>query len=399
MLSGKEFGNLKTSVKILCYTIIVTLLFFGKETPAVTALGEVLPEITAEACILMEGTTGKILFEKNKNKVLPPASITKIMTLLLAYEALEQQRISSEDMISVSEHAAGMGGSQVFLEAGECQTVETMIKCICISSANDACVALAEHIAGTEEAFVALMNKKAAELGMRDTHFINCCGLDADGHVSSAYDIALMSRELMMHFSQVRQYTTRWMDTMIHSTKKGNSEFGLTNTNKLIKQYPGITGLKTGSTANAKYCLSATAERNDLTMIAVVMAAPDTKTRFKEATVLLNYGFANTTKYIDRHEDFPDICLPVRGGKKDCVPIAPEDIFQYILWNHSGETVEEKLSYYEHVNAPIEQGEELGLISYYLNGKEIGHIALIAGEKIEKATYWDYLRKAWKLLT
>lgn len=217
--------------------------------------------------------------KKTVTRQCPPASVTKVMTLLLIYEAEAAGQFGWEETVQVSEHAASMGGSQVFLEPGETQTAAELTKCIAIASANDAAVAMAEFVAGSEEAFVERMNRKAEELGMQETHFVNACGLDVDGHETSAYDIALMSRELMTKFPEIQKYTTTWQDTIIHKTRKGESEFGLTNTNKLIKWYEGATGLKTGSTGKALYCLSGTAERNGLHLIGVVMAAPDFKLR------------------------------------------------------------------------------------------------------------------------
>ena len=230
-----------------------------------------MSSITAPGAVLMEASTGTILFEKDSHTKRHPASITKIMTLILIFDALENGSIHLTDTVSVSEHAASMGGSQVFLEPGETQDVETMIKCISIASANDACVAMAEFISGSEEAFVTEMNARAKALGMNDTTFINCCGLDADGHMTSAYDVALMSRELTVRYPKIHDYCTIWMDTMTHVTARGSSEFGLTNTNKLIRQYEYATGLKTGSTGLAKFCVSATAEKDDMELIAVIM--------------------------------------------------------------------------------------------------------------------------------
>ena len=260
-------------------------------------------DITAQSAVLIENSSGRILYEKEKDKELIPASITKIMTLLLIFDALEKGQIHLEDSVSVSEYAASMGGSQVFLEPGETQTVDTMIKCISVASANDAAVAMAEYVAGSEQAFVDQMNQKAKELGMTHTHFMNCNGLDdsiESGHYSSAYDVALMSRALITCYPQISHYSTIWMDEITHSTQKGDTRFGLTNTNKLIRTYQGITGLKTGSTSKAKYCLSATASRAAVSLTAVVMAAPDPKIRFSQAASLLDYGFANCTGFEDR---------------------------------------------------------------------------------------------------
>ncbi len=352
------------------------------------------PQLLSESFVLMEASTGTVLHEKDMHKVLPPASITKIMTLLLIYEALEEGTITKETIVTTTDHAASMGGSQVYLEPGEQQTVETLIKCICISSANDACVAMAEHLSGTEEAFVEEMNQKAKELGMNDTNFVNCCGLDAEGHVSSAYDIALMSKALMTRFPDITTYTTTRIDSMTHTTKKGTSEFGLTNTNKLLTSYEGITGLKTGSTSKARYCLSATATRNNIDMIAVVLSAPDTKTRFKEAATLLNYGFSQCKIFTDEHADFEPVKIMVEKSMEQELILVPKEEFRYIsVKKEDFSQITEELHVYEKISAPIAMGEELGTIIYMLNGKEIGRIALVAEKDISEATYFDYLKK------
>ncbi|MBQ8634245.1 MAG: D-alanyl-D-alanine carboxypeptidase, partial [Lachnospiraceae bacterium] len=334
------------------------------------------PQLQSESYVLMEASTETVLHEKDMHKVLPPASITKIMTLLLIYEALEDGTITKDTVVTTTDHAASMGGSQVYLEAGEQQSVETLIKCISIASANDACVAMAEHLSGTEEAFVSEMNKKAKELGMNNTNFVNCCGLDVDGHVSTAYDIALMSKELMSKYPDVMQYTTTRIDSFTHETNKGSSEFGLTNTNKLLNSYDGITGLKTGSTGKARYCLSATATRNDINMIAVVLSAPDTKTRFREAATLLNYGFSQCKIYVDDHSDLEEIKVPVEKSMEEELVLIPKENFRYITVNKAEiENIAEESIVFDSVTAPVEQGEELGAIIYSINGKEIGRIA------------------------
>ena len=285
--------------------------------------------VSAPSVVLMEASTGQVIYEKDSHTSLHPASITKIMTMILIFDALEKGTITLEDTVTVSDYAASMGGSQVFLESGETQTVDTMLKCISIASANDACVAMAEYICGSEQEFVNQMNQRAKELGMKDTSFVNCCGLDTDGHMTTAYDVALMSRELITKYPQIHNYCTVWMDTITHVTAKGSSEFGLTNTNKLIKQYEYATGLKTGSTSLAKYCLSATAKRDDMELIAVVMAAPDYKVRFQDAVTLLNYGFSKCRIYHDENQDaLPE--LMVKGGVKDSVPITYESGFSYL---------------------------------------------------------------------
>lgn len=351
-------------------------------------------DITAQAAVLMEGSTGKVIYSKNANQELRPASITKIMTLLLIFEAIESGQITLTDSVPVSEHAASMGGSQVYLEPFETQDVNTMIKCISIASANDASVAMAELIAGSEEAFVKKMNERAKELGMMNTNFVNCYGLDTDNHYTSAMDVALMSKELIMNHPQISNYSTVWMDTFIHTTKKGQSEFGLTNTNKLIKSYQGITGLKTGSTGLAKYCLSATARRDNMDLIAVVMAAPDTKTRFAEATKLLNYGFANCSIYKDTGEGlvFPNVF--VKKGDIDEVPTKVNGSFSYLCTNGMNpEDITKDIKVMPECVAPIKENDVVGQITYYYNGNEIGTLPLVASSPVGKAGYVDYFMK------
>lgn len=381
------------AVLLLCLMMLPESLLCFADTESSSK-----PQLLSEAYVLMEASTGTVLHEKNMNTVLPPASITKIMTLILIYEGLEDGTITKDTIVTASDHAASMGGSQVYLEAGEQQTVETLIKCICISSANDACVAMAEHLAGTEEAFVDEMNKKAKELGMENTHFVNCCGLDVDGHVSTAYDIALMSRELMSRFPDIMTYTTTRIDSMTHTTKNGTSEFGLTNTNKLLTSYEGITGLKTGSTSKARYCLSATATRNDIDMIAVVLAAPDTKTRFKEAATLLNYGFSQCKIYTDDHADLEPVVVPVERSMEEEVTLAPKEPFKYISVNKEDlSQIAKNIYVYESITAPVVKGDELGAIIYTLDGKEIGRVPLVAEQDVAEATYLDYLKRILSL--
>lgn len=367
------------------------------EVIPVTAMVDTRMELASPSAVLMEGSTGTVLFEKNKDEKLKPASITKIMTLLLIFEAIDSGQIKLTDDVSVSEHAASMGGSQVFLEPYEVQKVETMIKCISIASANDASVAMAEHIAGSEEEFVARMNARAKELGMNNTNFVNCSGLDADNHYSTAYDIALMSRELITKFPQISNYATIWMDTFVHTTRKGRTEFGLTNTNKLIKSYKGITGLKTGSTSIAKYCLSATARRNNMDLIAVIMAAPDTKTRFMEASKLLNYGFANYTIFIDDNKDITLEPVKVVKGVSDFVEGKVGKDFSYLCDKvKSPDKISKEIILYDKVEAPVRTGDKIGDIIYYYNNEKIGSIDILAQSDIDKAGYKDCLVKALK---
>jgi D-alanyl-D-alanine carboxypeptidase (penicillin-binding protein 5/6) len=351
--------------------------------------------LSSPSAVLIEGSTGTVIFDKNKDERLKPASVTKIMTLLLIFEALRDGQIKMMDEVSVSEHAASMGGSQVFLEPYETQNVDTMIKCISIASANDASVAMAEYIAGSEEEFVARMNERAKELGMNNTNFVNCCGLDVDNHYTTAYDIALMSRELITNFPEVSNYSTVWMDTFVHTTKKGRTEFGLTNTNKLIKSYNGITGLKTGSTSLAKYCLSATARRNNMDMIAVIMAAPDTKTRFAEAAKLLNYGFANYSIYADSNTDVNFDPVRVIKGVSDAVRSKPGGEFSYLCTKGTNPAdIKKEIIMYEEVKAPVAENDKLGEIIYSLDGAKLGSIDILASEAIDKAKYKDCFIKA-----
>lgn len=353
-------------------------------------------KLESASAVLMEGSTGQIIYEKNKDEQLHPASITKIMTLLLIYEALDEGRFTLDDEVTVSEHAASLGGSQVFLEPNEVQTVETMIKCIAVVSANDASVAMAEYVAGTEEEFIARMNTRAKELGMNNTNFVNSYGLDDDNHYSTAYDVALMSRELISRFPEISNYSTIWMDTIIHKTKKGESEFGLSNTNRLVRFYKGITGLKTGSTGLAKYCLSATARRDGMDLIAVVMASPTTKERFNEATKLLDYGFANCTLYVDNNDNLEVKPITVSRGVKDELNYKVNNKFSYLCDRDTNpEDITRKIYLEEKVEAPIKENDKVGELEYLINNKSIGKVDIVAGETIEKSTLKDCLNKAF----
>lgn len=407
---GKKGNNKKWLAVLISFIIIVsfTKTASAKESvrntqenhltgihyePNVNSAGTEM-DITSVAAILMEGSTGQIIYEKNATQELRPASITKIMTLLLIFDALECGQIKLTDMVSVSEHAASMGGSQVFLEPFETQDVNTMIKCISIASANDASVAMAEHIAGSEEAFVAKMNQKAKELGMENTNFVNCYGLDTDNHYSCAKDVALMSRALIMNYPQISNYSTVWMDTFVHTTKKGQTEFGLTNTNKLIKSYQGITGLKTGSTGLAKYCLSATARRNDMDLIAVVMAAPDTKRRFAEAAKLLNYGFANCSIFCDKGEDIVIPEATIKKGVVDKIQGKMEHPFHYLCMKDvKSADITKKVVLKEDLKAPLRVGDGIGEVIYYYNGNEIGKVKIVPMKEVKKANYGDYFKQ------
>ena len=353
--------------------------------------------LNSPSAVLIEGSTGTVIYEKNKDERLKPASVTKVMTLLLIFEALDSGQIKLMDEVSVSEHAASMGGSQVFLEPYETQNVDTMIRCISIASANDASVAMAEYIAGSEEEFVARMNERAKELGMNNTNFVNCCGLDVDNHYTTAYDISLMSRELITRFPEISNYATVWMDTFVHTTRKGRTEFGLTNTNKLIKSYNGITGLKTGSTSLAKYCLSATARRNNMDLIAVIMAAPDTKTRFQEAAKLLNYGFANYSVFVDQHQELTLEPVRVVKGVTDAVPGRPGGEFSYLCAKGKNPAdIKKEVILFEEIQAPVATNDKIGEIVYSYGDEKIGSIDILAAETIKKAGFKDCFIKALK---
>ena len=361
----------------------------GTEQTSYTAV-----EVTAPSAILMEMTTGTVLYEKDADTARPPASVTKVMTMLLIFDALAEGKIQLEDKVTTSEYASSMGGSQVFLETGEKQTVETLLKCISIASANDACVAMAEYISGNEEEFVRQMNLRAEGLGMKHTHFVNCNGLDAEGHETSARDIALMSRELLLKYPEIHNYCTIWMENITHTTSKGSSEFGLTNTNKLIRQYEYATGLKTGSTGKAKFCVSATAEKNGVSLIAVIMGAEDSKARFKDAVTLLNYGFGKCQMYTD--EKMPSLDpISVTGSIQESISLEYEKKFTYLDTTGANlNAVTSRLQIPDKVNAPVKKGDTVGQRIYYLDEKEIGSVNLLAEETVKKAGFFDYLRKA-----
>ena len=346
--------------------------------------------IEAPSAVLLESSTGKVIFEQNARERRSPASITKIMTLLLTFEALDQGKIKLEDPVTVSAYASSMGGSQVFLAENEVQTLETMIKCIAVASGNDASVAVAEYIAGSEEAFVDQMNQKAAELGMVE----DCCGLtDSDGHYTTAMDVAIMSRELTVKYPKVFEYTGIWMEDITHETRQGSSTFTLNSTNKLLKQYQWATGLKTGSTSKAKFCLSATATKDGIDLIAVVMGAPDYKARFKDAQTLLSYGFNVSDLYLDENTDALED-LRIEGGVEDTVPVRYQSEFRYLdTEGNSLDGVKKTIELPEEAQAPVAKGAEAGRAVYLLNGVEIGSVPILYENDVAKAVYKDYLFK------
>ena len=330
--------------------------------------------ITAKSAVLMEASTGTVIFGQQADERLSPASITKIMTLILIFDAINAGRISLQDEVRTSAYAKSMGGSQVFLEEGEIQTVETMIKCIVVASGNDASVAMAEHICGSEAEFVNQMNQRAKALGMENTNFEDCCGLtDSDNHYTTARDVAIMSRELITKYPQIKKYSSIWMENIVHNTAQGSKEFGLANTNKLLKQYEWCTGLKTGSTSKAKYCLSATADKNGIELVAVIMAALDYKVRFAEAMTLLNYGYGVCRLYKDDNSDILQD-VRIKGGVKEFASVKYEKEFSYLDLEGndlSGITKEIDMPR-DGVTAPISEGDVVGCAKYYLDGKVIG---------------------------
>ena len=337
--------------------------------------------LTSHAALLMEKTTGQILYAQNEHDTLPPASVTKIMTVLLTMEAIDSGRIALDDMVTVSAYAAGMGGSQVFLSEGEQMSVDDLLKAVCVSSGNDAAVALAEHVAGVTELFVEQMNNRARELGMKDTHFVNCTGLTAEGHVTSAHDIALMSRELLLHHPEVRSYTTIWMDTLRNGT------FGLSNTNKLIRFYDGATGLKTGFTQEAGYCISATAERDGMELIAVIMKGNTSDSRNADAKTLLNYGFS-TYALVDVQPEEPLPALPVTLGAADTVALTlPEEGRTVLLEKSRSGGLTQTVELPEAVPAPLQAGDTVGTLTVSREGETLLTVPIVAAETVEALTW------------
>ena len=342
--------------------------------------------VEAQAALLMEKTTGQVLYAKNEHEQLEPASVTKVMTLLLAMEALDEGRIRYDDTVTVSAYAASMGGSQVFLSEGEQITVEDLFKAICVASGNDASVAMAEHIAGVTELFVEQMNARAKQLGMNDTHFVNCTGLPAEGHVTSAWDIALMSRELILHHPDIRRFTTIWMDTL-----RGGS-FQLSNTNKLIRFYDGATGLKTGSTDAAGFCISATAERDGMELIAVIMKEQTADKRNTDAKTLLNYGFS-TYALAEIAPQEPLAPVPVRLGAEDAVqPVLPSGSTLLVEKTKAGQLTQ-SVELPAEVEAPVAAGQALGTLTVRAGDEVLLELPLQAEQAVEKLSWGGMLTR------
>ena len=335
------------------------------------------PTVDAGAAVLMEKETGTVLCQQNAHDKLEPASVTKVMTLLLVMEAIDSGSLSTDDVVTVSAHAASMGGSQVYLKEGEQMTVHDLLKAVTVASGNDASVALAEHLAGSEEAFVERMNRRAAELGMADTCFVNCTGLPAAGHLTSAYDIALMSRELIRNHPSIREYTTIWMDTL------RDGQFQLANTNKLIRFYEGATGLKTGSTDSAGFCLSATAERDGMELIAVVLKCASSDARSAAASSLLNYGFANYTLM----DVYPSQALPpveVLLGESETVQPILSTSSRVLVEKSMVNQVTTQLSLCQDVEAPVEKGQKLGEMTVWVGEEQLQSIPIVADSAVER---------------
>lgn len=362
----------------LCMLTAAAIVVSAEETAAV--------DVTAPSAVLMEVGTGQILFEKNSHEKRPPASVTKIMTMLLVMEAIDSGSVKLDDMVRCSEYAASMGGSQVYLEPNEEMTVHDMLKAVAVASGNDAAVALAEHIAGSAEGFVNMMNERAAALGMNDTQFVNCNGLDAPEHLTSAYDIALMSRELLQH-PKILEFTGIWMDSL------RDGAFGLVNTNKLIRFYEGANGLKTGSTGAAKFCLSASAVRDGMNLIAVIMGADTSKNRFGDASRLLDYGFANYAvagSLLTTEEMTP---LAVTKGKAEAVEIGIEDSFKLLVGKQKLSSIEKRITRPERIEAPVAVGDVIGSVEFLIDGESVGSTDLIAKTAALRVTPLTMLKK------
>ena len=370
-------------MKRWCALFLTLTLFFALTVPC----DAVEIPLTSHSALLMEKTTGEVLFAQNEHEALAPASVTKIMTMLLVMEAIDEGAIALDDVVTVSAHAASMGGSQVFLSEGEQISVDDLLKSLCVSSGNDASVALAEHVCGVTELFIDKMNQRAQELGMQNTHFVNCTGLTAEGHLTSAYDIALMSRELLLHHPEIRNYTTIWMDTIRNGT------FGLSNTNKLIRFYEGATGLKTGYTDRAGYCISATAEKEGMELIAVIMKGETSDKRNADAKALLNYGFSTySLADVTPAEPLPTVAVTL--GAQDCVAVTlPEGESTVLLEKAKVANLTRTVDLPETVDAPVAAGDRLGTLSICSGEETVKTIPLVAAASVEKLTWGQMLKQ------
>lgn len=361
----------------LALSLAMTLLLFSP-LPAAAAQEDNMPlPLSSASALLMEKETGAVLLQQNAHQKLEPASVTKVMTLLLVMEAVDSGRLSLDESVPVSAHAAGMGGSQVYLKEGERLSVSDLIKCVAVVSGNDCAVALAERLSGSESAFVDQMNQKAQALGMEDTHFVNCTGLPAPGHLTSAYDIALMSRQLLLHHPDIRQYTTIWTDSI------RNGAFGLTNTNRLIRFYDGATGLKTGFTASAQYCMSAAAQRNGMELIAVVMKAPTTAQRFQDASCLLDYGFANYALLTPQPEG-PLAPIDVLLGQSKTVQPQLQRECRLLVEKAQADQITTRVDLARDVQAPVDPGQTLGEFQVYVGEQLRDTVPIVAAQGVER---------------
>lgn len=381
----------RTSAVVVILAMLLTLCMVPAQATEVVEAVVGAPTVNAPAVLLMEKETGTILYEENSHDKREPASVTKVMTLLLVMEAIDSGRLSYDDMVTVSAYASSMGGSQVYMKEYEQMSVREMLKTVAVVSANDGSVALAEHLAGSEEAFVAMMNQRAAELGMEDTCFVNCTGLPAAGHLTSAHDIAIMSRELILNHPDIRQFTTIWMDTI------RDGAFQLSNTNKLVRFYEGATGLKTGSTDAARFCLSATAERGGMELIAVVMGAETSDKRFETAKSLLNFGFANYTLM----DVYPSQALPpidVLMGVEETVQPVLERSSRILVEKSAVDKVSTELVLAENVEAPVEAGQKLGSMIVRVDGVEQEVIDIVTDRAVDRLTIGGIFSRFLELL-
>ncbi len=382
---NKIISYFMSCVLILCLFLLPGNVCYGEEAAVL--------DIESPSVLLMELNSGQVLYEKDGDTARRPASVTKIMTMLLAFDAISEGKLNLQDEITTSEHAASMGGSQVYLEPGEKQTLHDLLKCMIISSANDAAVAIGEAIAGSEEGFVELMNEKAKKLGMEHAHFENASGLEADNHMMSARDIAIMSRELLLKHPEVLDYTTIWMDTITHRTSKGESEFGLASTNKFLKKYEGANGLKTGYTSVAGFSMSATATRNGMTLIAVVMGSSTKDIRYADAEKLLNYGFANCQFYKDTKVLDGKNTVKILGGETDSIHVEAKNSFSHAFVGVVDTTSVKKKFVVKKDRAPIKKGELVGVMEYYYGKDKIGSVDILSVETVKVQKYSNVFYK------
>lgn len=378
--------------KVISILLCMIMIIVCNNPVDISAESEDILSLTSKSAILIEAASGQIIYEKKPDEMLKPASVTKIMTLLLIFEEIEAGNMKLDDVVTVTEHAASMGGSQCFFEAGEQQTVQDMIKCIEIASGNDAAVAMAEHIAGSEQAFVDMMNERAAELGMVNTHFENACGLEAEGHLTTARDIAIMSRELLHNHPEIKDYSTIWMDSIVHKTARGESQFDLANTNKFLNQYTGATGLKTGYTSQAKYCMAASANRNGVELIAVIMGAETKEIRNSEAGILLDYGYSKCKTYTDMDVLTDDFCVPIKHGTQKYIAFEECEDHEIILVNKNPEGVTKEIIPYNNLIAPVHKGDIIGAVQYSYDGMLIDEVHIYAADDVEELTFGYSLR-------